>query len=281
MGFRATPFTELVYERWTKEGRGTGEGAAYKPWLQPGDVPTNVGNMVRFVCAKSGRSGVSFSMGEDDARLYYETKAVVKAIYEQFPLDRERTRRIARQMGVAHPADPHTKVDTVMTTDLVIHGVSADGARLVLPRSFKPESRLHVYNNAEHAEIERRYWAEEGEVWKFLTDSQACTPAVLRENLYLLKPFRFELEDQPWEGYWPWLLENVATQTRKHGGSASFDAWCGELDHKLGIREQHSRYALCYLVHRQQIRFDLASAPLQQFPVELLEIDLGAIRTTA
>lgn len=272
MGYRPKKFTETIHALWKKEGRGTGEGASYTPWLQEGDVPTVQGEMVRFKCAKTGRRGVCFSSIEDRHRRYYETKATVSSIDEQFPLDRERTRRIARQLGIPHPADPKSRVDIVMTTDLVVRGETTSGKPFVLPRSVKASKDLSDFNNAEHGEIERRYWAENGCEWKFITESAACMPTVLIENLDLLFAFRFPLEEQPWDGYWMWLLRGVAEMTQKNASAARFDTWCSTLDHDLSLQPSHGRHALSFLIHREIIPVDLPTVSLRTLPANLLRI---------
>lgn len=92
-------------------------------------------------------------------------------IREQFPLDRERTRSIARELGVRHPRDPRSGVDIVMTTDVVVDLAIASGSRLV-PHFVKPAGELGKRRIQEKFEIERIYWEQLGLRLQVLTDRE-------------------------------------------------------------------------------------------------------------
>lgn len=106
-------FDEAKIAKRLKEGRGV--GVAYLPWLTMQDVPSQ-GRSHRFVGRVTGRKHHLLSDLELRARLIYDWSDAVTDIREQFPLDRDDTRRIASAMGVAHPIDVRSKVDLVMTT---------------------------------------------------------------------------------------------------------------------------------------------------------------------
>ena len=54
MARRRYSFDEARIARFVKEGRGTGAGATYKPWLTIGDVPSE-GRSHRVLGLKTGR----------------------------------------------------------------------------------------------------------------------------------------------------------------------------------------------------------------------------------
>lgn len=117
-------FDEAKIARFLKEGRGADQGSNYKPWLTARDVPSR-GRSHRFVGRVTGRIHHLLSDLEFRTLLIYDWSRIVTDIREQFPLDRDDTRRIAAAMGVRHPADPRSGTDVVMTTDLLIDMVEA------------------------------------------------------------------------------------------------------------------------------------------------------------
>lgn len=271
MAFRIYPFTEKKLEKWIKEGRGQGLGASYVPWLQEGDVPTAMGAKSRGTCSKSGRRTIVFSDVEHYARHYYEAKAIVIGIEEQFPLDRATTRRIARSLGIVHPRDPRSGVDIVMTTDLVVRYIGPDGSSVRAPRSCKSHSSLGDFNDAEHAEIERRYWAEEGEQWRLLVDGDVGMTPVLKENLDLLFAYRF-VPEGPQAGLFDLQCSEVIFAMESSRHPHSLEDLCRELDSRRGYVNGSSMRAALFLVHKQVLFVDLHQQPLLDVPLSRFRV---------
>jgi hypothetical protein len=98
-------------------------------------------------------------------------------IREQFPLDRDETRRIAADMGVRHPADAQSRTDIVMTTDFVVN-VRTGETITVAARSVKPASELDKARTLEKQEIERRYWHVKGVDWGLVTELDLPTQRI-------------------------------------------------------------------------------------------------------
>lgn len=163
-------FTEAKLASWTRRGRGQGHGADYRPWLTVRDVKSR-GRKSRVQGNMHDRIVHLMSTHERNAFNYFEWREDVVDIREQFPLDREVTRRIARSMGVAHPADPRSKVDVVMTTDLVVTIRRGEGREVVAPLSIKPAEDLLDRRVLDKQEIERRYWKSLGFRWRVLVDT--------------------------------------------------------------------------------------------------------------
>lgn len=162
-------FNERRFEKWTTERRGTGHGADYKPWLRITNVPS-LGLRSRLKSTTHGRVMHLMSNLERSAVFDLEWRGVVD-IREQFPLDRDATRRIAAAMGIRHPRDPGSGTDIVMTTDIVVDVMTADGIRVV-PYYVKPVSDLAKPRTKEKYDIERRYWESLGMRLQVLTDRQ-------------------------------------------------------------------------------------------------------------
>ncbi|MFD1951580.1 TnsA endonuclease N-terminal domain-containing protein [Sphingomonas arantia] len=108
---------------------------------------------------------------ERNAVLHFERQGEVVDIREQFPLDRGITRAIANSMGVRHPTDPASKVQIVMTTDLLITCRPTNGPLVSRAFSIKEGKDLLSTRVMEKQEIERRYWQRLGVSWNLMLDN--------------------------------------------------------------------------------------------------------------
>lgn len=168
MAKRRYGFDEEKLARFLKEERGQGHGKSYRPWLTVQDVSSS-GRSSRIYSRKTNREHHFLSDIETALFLLLDWSDSVTDIREQFPLDREETRRIAADMGVRHPADSQSQTDIVMTTDFLVNLRSDDNIAEVA-RSVKPVSELDNVRTLEKQEIERRYWHAKGVDWGLVTD---------------------------------------------------------------------------------------------------------------
>lgn len=261
MAARSTPFTEELYRKKLKAGRGQGEGADFKPWLTRDEL---LSSGTRFLahCGRFGREAHLFSTTEHKAFLLYDAFLWVTQVREQVLLDRNETLEIAAETGIRHPMDLSTREPIAMTTDLVVDGIDRHGQSVALARSCKPTDRLDSFNVIEHAEIERRYWTRRRRHWAFLTDSQACISDLVYANLELMKPNRFlHTEQEPYEGCFEEACElvlNAVFSARKHQRLADLS--------KSVQPHINGRYSaaqiLLFLIYRGRLMASLSSAPL-------------------
>jgi len=264
MSFNSYPFTDKKKEKWEAEGRGQGVGATWIPWLIECDVPSTHGHMERFVCSKSKRKSLCFSTGELHARMYFDARACVLGVEEQFPLDREKTRRIARTLRIEHPRDPKSRVDIVMTTDLVVRVRDPLKGLVWLPRSCKTHASIIDYNDAEHAEIERIYWAEEGHQWKVITDSERCVPPSLLVNLHTIKGYRFEPEGQAFEGEFGRKCDGLLAALALNSDDISLGEFCARYGTDKGLDTGEASAAALFLAHKERLPVVLAGPPIMR-----------------
>lgn len=267
---RQYPFTEEKFERWTREGRGTGTKANYRPWLTEADLPARFGHKTRYICAVTGCRGIAFSTTESRARMYYEAVEGVEDIRSQFPLDRE----VTRELGIAHPCDPASGVDIVMTTDLVISYRKANGELTEMPRSCKMDNKLDDFNQAEHAEIERRYWLLQNSTWRFITNSARCLPPQLIANLTLTLQWRFppDAATQPFPGHFEGLCERLISAVLSYRGRATLGEFGAQYQADHGLKPGEAISALLHLIFRHRLRADVPGSSLLDQRV----VDIGA-----
>lgn len=131
---RRYQFDETKVQKYVVEGRGTGDGAGYKPWLTIHDLPSK-GRCHRVLGIKTGRVHHLLSDGEWKSFLRFEADPAVVDIREQFPLDRRQTYRIARELGIRHPVTT-SGTPYVLTLDFLITRRLGESFRLE-PYTFK------------------------------------------------------------------------------------------------------------------------------------------------
>ncbi len=150
-----------------KQGRGLGTGADYKPWIKCREINSS-GTCVLAPDWKNGRMMQFLSQGEYMLYLILRWNDNVLDIREQFPLDKNKTMKIARAKAFSHPRNVDD--NTVMTTDLLVTYRDAKGQQKLKAYSLK-NRRSDVFGditdptvlrNVEKMRIEMAYWHLEG-----------------------------------------------------------------------------------------------------------------------
>ncbi|PED06616.1 Tn7-like element transposition protein TnsE [Bacillus pseudomycoides] len=141
-------------DKWIKEGRGTGSGADYQPWLKIQDV-SSLGRSTRLKGIKTARQHEFLSDLERNYFYLTEFSDVILDIREQFPLlPQEETIVIAEELGIKHPADPKTGDPIVMTTDFLLTVDKGQGV-FEVAHTIKMKDKLLEERVLEKFEIER------------------------------------------------------------------------------------------------------------------------------
>lgn len=158
-------------DKWIKEGRGTGSGEDYQPWLKIQDV-SSLGRSTRLKGIKTGRQHEFLSDLERNYFYLTEFSDVIVDIREQFPLlPQEETIVIAEELGIKHPADPKTGVPIVMTTDFLLTVDKGQGVFKVA-HTIKMKDKLLEERVLEKFEIEREYWKRRSINWATVTEEE-------------------------------------------------------------------------------------------------------------
>lgn len=162
-----TRWSEKIYYKRLKEGRGRGEYDTYKPWITVQEIPSK-GISARILGEKTKRIHHLFSRNEIAFFYLLDASEEVLDIREQFPLlDVLDTVRICEKAGVRHPRDTRSRYPYVFTSDFYI--VTRSGIKI---RSVKERKELKDIQVREKQEIERRFWLEYGYEWKIITDRE-------------------------------------------------------------------------------------------------------------
>ena len=171
MGKRRYAFTENKTVKYILEGRGTGSGADYLPWLRVQDLPSR-GRSHRVWGILTQRVHHLLSDGEWKCFLRFEADRCTRDIREQFPLSRRETMQIAHTLGIRHP----TTLDGtpyVMTTDFMVRK-EVNGARIIEPHSFKYSTEKLTKRQKDLLKIAEVYYEKRGLRLRHTDESFFC-----------------------------------------------------------------------------------------------------------
>ena len=183
MAKRKYCFDLAKIEKMQSEGRGSGSGSKYLPWIRAHDF-ASVGLTTRVLGWKSGRDHHFFSKLEVQYFYLLEWSDLVADIREQFPLEHHAAFHFAKEAGITYPWDRKTGYDAVMTTDFLVTVVDSSGNKRDLARTLKYAKDLRGKKGKailEKFEIERRYWLDKEIDWGIVTDLQI--PKTLVSNV--------------------------------------------------------------------------------------------------
>ncbi len=178
-------------EKWIKEGRGSGIGANYKPWLKIQDV-SSLGRSTRLKGIKTSRQHEFLSDLERNYFYLAEYSDSVTDIREQFPLlPMEETIVIADELGIKHPTDPKTGEPIVMTTDFLLTTGKEQGV-FEVARTIKMKDELLKERVLEKFEIEREYWQRRDIDWGIVTEEEI--PKTMARNISYIHDY-YDIRD--------------------------------------------------------------------------------------
>jgi hypothetical protein len=195
MGRRRSKWTwELIRKR-LAVGRGQGEGATYCPWHLVQDFPSQ-GRSHRIKGLTVDRVHHLLSDLEANAFFVFDLPSNnIIDIREQYPLlPIEETLEIAKKAGIKHPADPYTRVPTVLTTDFLLT-IKRVLVKTYHARTMKYEADVDDPRVVEKFEIERRYWEARHINWGYVTEKDI--PMQVVENARFLHPYYFVTDLYP------------------------------------------------------------------------------------
>jgi hypothetical protein len=179
--------SEAAIERRRKLGYGQGSGANYSSWLRVQDFPS-MGLSSKRLGIKAERPIHAHSKLESYAENLFSYDLKVIDIRENYPLPRQETQLIAKEIGVKHPVYPKNRNPLVMSTDFVLtlddpenqtEAVSIKPSKMVDPENRRANRVL------EKLLIEKIYWERRGINWLLYTEKDIATTKAI--NLDMLR----------------------------------------------------------------------------------------------
>ncbi|KAB1442885.1 TnsA endonuclease N-terminal domain-containing protein [Pseudodesulfovibrio senegalensis] len=177
--------TEVTFQRWIKDGRGSGNGRDYKPWLTVRDVASQ-GRSHRVFGHKSQRTHHLFSDLELAVFLILDWQPDILDIREQFCLQREITLELAEAYNIRHPAIGN--VVQFMTSDFLVNSSRSGKTKFALQAKYSGD--LERNRVIEKLELERRYWQRKDVPWALITEKEI--PSTVFQNINWLYPAQAE-----------------------------------------------------------------------------------------
>ncbi|MCM3443278.1 MULTISPECIES: TnsA endonuclease N-terminal domain-containing protein [Metabacillus] len=181
---RKGTWTESKISRRIEEGHGQGEKDGYKSWLTSDGLPENFKESSLFGRGWTLNRGIR-RLGELDQGYFnvidWESNYI--DLREYFPLNRERTLQIAKELKITHIKDKSTKTPIVMTVNFLItyleNGVEKQKA-IITGWSDKVNSKR--FKN--QMKIQEIYWNEKGVEVQLITEKDINW--TLAKNYYRL-----------------------------------------------------------------------------------------------
>jgi hypothetical protein len=270
---RRGSFNAETREKWLKEGRGSGTGAAYKSWLTVHDISSARSKRVQILETRTERPCNLLSTIEEIAFLSLDFIAPWDAnIYEQFRLDLAETLQIAEELDIPHPRVPNTREPWDMTTDLVVVDQRIGEVETFFPFSCKPTSELDDWNQLEHSEIERVYWSRrESAPLKFIVDKHRSIPIEVERNLKALTMHRFlHKQSEFCDGQLESLLERLIATALDPQKDETVKEFCDRFSQSHSISPRDANALISYAIYRRYIRFDLREGNFRDQSIKLV-----------
>ncbi len=268
MASKKAGFTEAQFAKWIKERRGSGEHADYKPWLTVRDLPS-LGRVHRVFGHKSKRTHHLLSDLELAAFLVLEWHSEVTQIREQFPLERDITRRLAVDAGIEHPN--MGGIDQYMSSDFLVDSADEKEPRFVWQAKYA--SALGDSRTVEKLEVERRYWEEKEYPWYLVTEREI--PPVVFKNIQWLYPAQGDDEEDMELALQQ--IEFYAHHFEKNPNKTIISI-CKELDTAYDLPIGESLYEVRRLLAKRYFTFDIFIPTTKLTAQDLQTGDLGFIR---
>ena len=173
--------SEAKEQQWIKEGRGSGEGGNYKPWITVRDIPSE-GRSHRVFGHKTQRTHHLLSDLELAVFLLLEWHMETTDIREQFPLRQEDTMALAIAVGIDHPSS--NGVMHTMSSDFLVNTSNTVQPKFALQAKYA--QAMQDPRTIEKLELERRYWQQKNVPWQLVTDQDI--PKIVFQNISWLYP---------------------------------------------------------------------------------------------
>jgi len=174
--------------KWINQGRGTGVGKDYQPWLTVRDLPS-AGRSHRIWGFQTQRTHHLLSDLELAAFFLFDWSPFATDIREQYPLRLEDTLELAAQAGIRHPAFKGQV--QIMSSDFLIDTNMSRQPKIAI--QVKKSAELSNPRTIEKLELERRYWAKKNIPWYLLTEQQI--PKIVIQNIAWLYPAQVALDE--------------------------------------------------------------------------------------
>lgn len=264
-------------EKWIKEGRGSGVGADYKPWLNIQDVSSR-GRSTRLKGIKTNRQHEFLSDLERNYFYLTEYSDFVVDIREQFPLlPLAETIVIADELGLEHPTNPKTNRPVEMTTDFLLTVDKGEGL-IELARTIKMKDELLDKRVIEKFEIERVYWERRNIDWGIVTEQEI--PKEMARNLSYIHDYHDIQQYDAFQNMNQQHIEDLAMALLQRilSESQSIREITNVFDKEIHMPLGSGMTLFYHLLAQKIIRVDMLEPLNVEQPIVIQSIDEGKLK---
>lgn len=268
-------WSEARISTFEKEGRGKGTGAIYQPWLEVTNLSSR-GDSRRVFSTLTNRTHHLMSGVEFDFFVLAEFTPGVIDIREQYPLDRDATRSIAANTGIAHPRYPDTTVDFVMTCDFLLTR-EGDRGNTLEAYNCKSASLENDKRSLEKLEIQRRYFESCG-VPHFLVFDQTLPATTIKNIKWIREGCLSENELEPQPDYYRDHSNRLLFDIGRSSPQQSLAEYCQRYDARTGANEGTALRVVRMLLRQRLLVTDLNQPDLWSTPIGMFTPALAGQR---
>ncbi len=238
------------------EGRGSGIGKLYIPWIKIQDVASN-GRATRIKGIKTDRQHELLSDLERDYFYILDFCDDVVDIREQYPLlPIEETMDIAMELGIKHPTDPKSGEPIVMTSDFLIT-LRNGSSYIELVRTIKFKDDLINKRILEKFEIERVYWKRKEIDWGVVTEQEI--DKITAHNISFVHGYKNMESIDSFSEISNLDIKDLIYEFLKRiiGDNRSMRSICSEFDQDMSLEKGSGLSIFKYLVINKIIDIDI------------------------
>lgn len=243
-------------EKMLEEGRGSGIGKKYIPWITIQDVASK-GRVTRVKGIKTGRQHELMSDMERNYFYFLEFSDEIVDIREQYPLlPLEDTLAIAMELGITHPRNPKTNEPIVMTTDFFVT-IQRNGEYFEAARTIKSKDDLLNRRINEKFEIERKYWEKKEIDWGIVTEQEI--DKTIAHNISFIQGYKDLTRIDSFQGIDNLDLKDLVYEFIKRiiDDERTIRKICFEFDRDLGLEKGSGLSIFKYLIMNKIIKIDI------------------------
>ena len=279
MAYQNRAWTEEKVERLLKQGRGSGIGKDYRPFIEITDL-SSTGLSRRTFSNKTGRVHHLLSDVEWHFFLMLQWSTDIIDIREQFPLDREITRDVAMSLGIAHPCYPGTHTPTVMTVDFLVTRIR-NNVKVLEAYDIKRTEAAEDIRTLDKLEISRETC--------FLLDTahhliyHSMLPLQKIKNIeWILGGQYVEGENEPYTGYIDEHCSRLCSAMTNAPQKSILSDFCAQYDARCGLQAGSALRFARMLMHERALIAplespDLAATAMSKFVVVARSGQLRAV----
>jgi hypothetical protein len=280
MGKGIQKWSEAVIERRQREGYGSGDGAAYKPWVGVHDI-ASAGRMHRAFSQAFGRTIHMLSDVESNTFLLLEYSRKFTQVYEGFPLERKCTLQIAEALGIQHPYYQGTHVPAVMTVDFLAVRESNDDM-LIVAFDCKRSEDAEDEHTIEKLQITRAYFAGRGVAHHLVFHSELPMSKV--KNIEWIRAAALKKgETERYEGYFREKANQMAYELSTSKHTTPLNEYCASFESRYQMGPGDGLRVARMLMWERTLECDLNNPNLQSAPLNsfICTFDAGVPRAAA